>query len=301
MKGVYTQVEVKGANLDSFINILSRRGIYLKKIKKIHRNFISFSVKYNQLEKFFAISNELCYNIKVVKNWGVSYPVWYLITNIGLIIGAILFMVTAFISNDLILDIKYTGSGSVLSKQIESYLNTNGITQYSKFSDVDLKKLNSSVLSSNPNLSYVSCTKKGNVLYVESSLADNKIGVLSGKAQELVSSVEGVVEQIKVYRGTALVEVGQTVEVGTMLVSGEVEIKEQIVNVNVLAVATVIYQKTREYYSQYDNKESEAVAFYEEAFGDDSEIVESFAIKTHTEKGYKYTVTVKFRKTLFAG
>ncbi len=301
MKGVYVKVQVRGLNLDSYLNILARRGICLIKIRKFDKNLVYFSVKYNQIEKVFAISNELCYNIKVVKTWGVTYPLMYLLKNAGLVVGAILFVITAFLSNDVILDIKYTGSGNVISNQVASYLKECGITEYSRFSQYDLKKLNASILSKNPNLSYVNCTKVGNVLNIDLALADNKIGVLSGKAQTLICAVDGVIEQIKVYRGTALFEVGDIVKAGDELVSGQVEIKEQITTVNVLAVATVIYQQTREYYSAYQDREDEAVAFFEEELSGDCEIVNSSVQVSPKDNGFKYIVTINCRKTLFAG
>lgn len=300
MSYVFTEYRVKGLNLDRFINTVKRRGITLYEIKKTDGKTINVTVKYKESKKFFAISKELCYNIEKIKDKGRLYPLLYLYKNIGLVVGAIIFIASALFFNDFIFSVEYTGSGSVVKTQVQQYLNDRGIKQYSRFSDIDMATLSSEILASNPRLSFVECQKVGNVLKVNSALSDGSSDTLSGKADKLVSDVDGIVENLKIYRGTAVVKAGDTVKKGDLIVSNQVTVKEQILNINVLAVVTIKCEYEFCYYSQNPGEEQIALALAEESFpgGDISD--ESVNVSAYGDS-YEYKVKLNYRRVLSVG
>ena len=56
--------EISGYNLDNLVNILKNRGVALADIKKRDAKTLTVAVNYADNEKFFAITRDLCYNIK---------------------------------------------------------------------------------------------------------------------------------------------------------------------------------------------------------------------------------------------
>ena len=226
-------------------------------------------MRVSDTENLFAINRNVWYNtykIRRIKIGGGNYPFYYLLKNIGIAVGIIIFIASCFIADDFIFSFSFTGSGSVYEREIREYLENNGVRVYTRFSDVDLKRLEDALLSSNDNLSFVSCIKKGNRLVIDSALSGKKPTRLSGKETALVSDVTGVIRSIKVYRGTAVKCVGDTVENGEIVVCGYADVKDVRVDVNVVATVTVGYSQKYEFIFSEEN-DGAALAFAEESSG----------------------------------
>ena len=300
MKRVYSQYRITGFNLDNLINYVKKRGITLVNVKKFQQNVMIVCVKHSESEKFFAIAKELCYNIKKIKDKGAFYPFLYLYKNIGLVIGSVILLVISIFANDFIFKIDFKGTGSVLKREIELCLQENGVTEFSRFSNLDVDELSRKLLSSNQRLTFVECRKEGNVLVVNSALASGSKDKLNGNAKELVSDVDGVVEELKIYRGSALVSVGDEIKKGQTLVDGHVTVKDQELEVNVLAVAYIKSKETYQHSSSRLLDKDSILAVYEEEF-DDGEIIESKVNYFPTGKGYQYIVEIYYRRIIMVG
>jgi len=295
---------VEGLNQNRLIESLRKRDIALFNVKKINNKLMYVSVNLNQSKNFFAITKELCYNIKKVRYFGKGLPLYSLLKNAGLIIGALIFIAVAIVSNDYVLSIDFSGSGSVCHREVRQYLSEQGISEKSRFSSFSLEQLEDGILSSNQNLTFASVTKKGNALKVYLVLKTEPPKTLGGKAEKLQSTVSGKVESIKVYRGRALVSVGDTVSVGDVLVDGQVEFKEQIIPMNVLACVTIRAEEKFAYRFEDENSENLAVLYATESLGDKepaSISVEKIKIDLDGKTVYEYSVAVQYICVLYAG
>lgn len=300
MKKVYSEYKIKGFNLDSLLNYVKKRGIAVYNAKKIQQNTMIVSVKYGQSKKFFAIAKELCYNITKIKDKGRFYPFLYLYKNLGLIIGSLIFLLLCVLANDYVFRIDYVGTGNVLKREVELQLKEYGVEEFSRFSSLDVDNLSKKLLASNPRLTFVECRKVGNVLVVNSVLAEGTSDKLTGKATCLVSDVDGVVEELKIYRGSQKVSVGDEIKKGQVLVDGLVTVKDQQLEVNVLAVAYVRCKAVYEYFSTKDNQGEYLLALYEEKF-DDGEIIDSNVTVTQSEGRYAYLIEIEYRRIITVG
>lgn len=291
--------EVRGLNLDRFINTVKKRGIALYDIKKYSNKRLVLAVNFKDCQKFFAIGKELCYNIKKLREKGKGYPLLALYRSLGVLIGAIIIAVSAYTFNDFIFGFTFTGSGSVYHREVKDYLKSQGVTEFSRFSAFSLERLEDGILADNPHLSFASCVKVGNRLVVDLALSQDKVGTLDGKVYEFYSDVDGVVENIKVYRGTAVVEKGQAVKKGELLVNGVAIIKDKEVKINVLACVTILSEFKYEYRSNNDGEEERAVTFAEQALC--REPLDEKVIKSQENGEYIYTVTLTYRHVIYAG
>lgn len=300
MRGVFSCFLVKGLNLSSFLNLLQKRGITLKNVKILSKNTLSFWAKNIEREKIFAISDELCYNIKVIKERGVLYPLLFLKRNIGLAIGAIIFLALVTISNNYVFNISYYGSGSAYKNEVSKFLALNGVKRFSRFSDLDLDKLAKEVLASNESLSFVSCQKRGNTLRIELASLTHSTPSLDGNVTSIVSDVNGVIADLKVYRGFALKNKGDSVKIGEELVTGTKTVDDKVINTNVIAVITVICEGKFTFISNSDDSEETALLFAQEKFSD-KEIFDSKTEKFFDGKRYIYNVTCYYKHTIYKG
>ena len=300
LKLIYITYEIKGLNLDRLINVVQKRGITLYDVKKPTNKRLILSVNFKENKKFFAITKELCYNVKKVGEGGWALPMLKLIKNFGFVVGAVFFMAISILSNNYVFAIAFTGTGSVIKREVEQYLTQTGIGVCSRFSDIDLAELEDGILASNKNLSFVSCKKVGNRLCIELVLSKSDTGTLKGDEYKLLSNVSGTVEQIKVYRGTAEVRVGDVVNEGDLLVDGYALIRDQRVETNVIASVTILTKREFYYRSEKDGEEEKALLFAEESLGN-KEVLNSSVTKTEENGVFIYKTELLFRCVISAG
>ena len=294
---LYTDYRFDGRNIDPLINYCKKKGLALFNVRKAGEKIVRFSVKYRDNKKFFAIIKEVCYNnITKEKDRGLFYPFLYLLRNFGLLIGAVIFVVAAAISNDFICSIEYSGSGEALKARVSEYLLSVGVGKFSRFSSFDLSKLEDDTVAANPEVSFVSIKKEGNVLKIRLESAVSERNVIKRRAA-LYSDADGVIEYIRVYGGTAVVSAGDRVKKGDLIVGGYAVIKETVVPAEVLATVSVIITEEFTYISPSDNDGERAEILAAEKAGG-AEIVATETEKSFSDGEYVYKVKISFRHVI---
>ncbi len=290
---LYTAYSVDGYNLDRLLNLLHSRKIEVYSAKKVGNTKLILNIRYGDNKNFLALTKELCYNIKKIKDGGRLYPFLYLYKNLGIVIGAVLFVAFTFLFNDYLLGFEFSGTGSIYAEQVKEYLTSRNVKEFSKFSSLDLKELANGVLQNNERLTFVSCQKVGNTLKFNLVLSSEKVPILSQNVKQLFADEDGEIIEIKVYRGTEIFHVGDYVKKGELLVDGYSIIKEQRVETNVLAYVKLKCEKTFVYESQKDGEDEFAIVFAKEEY---PEITPSKEIVVKEKIGdkYAYRVTLEY-------
>lgn len=297
--GFYSTYKITGLNLDNLVNILKNKGVYLKDIVKRDRKTLIVSVSYQEREKFFAITRDLCYNIKKVGERGKYRLALKMAHNFGLILGAVIFAVCSFVADDFIFSIDYAGSGSVYSREIGTLLEGENVKPFSRFSAIDLPALSDKILARTDKVSFAECLKVGNRLKINLVLSEKPTRTLFGDKETLCSDIDGVIEYLKVYRGTALKNVGDRVMAGETILGGFAVVKETTVKVGIIATVSVMGEFNYVYESERDGEESLAAIFAETALGE-REIISSETVKTaRGENLYEYKVKIIYRKIFY--
>ena len=204
-------------------------------------------------------------------------------------LGIVVFLLISFYFNGFLLAVEYEGSGSVLASEITATLNENGACKWQRFSKIDLKDLEIKILNSNENLSFVSCKKNGNRLVVNLSLQSTPPKTLNENAVPLCSSVDGVVKEITVYRGTPLKTVGDSVRKGEELVGAYIVINDITHPTYVLSRVVIHTEKTYNFdvvYSEENARTMLGIA----TFQDGGEVVEKLAYNSGGKVAVKLTV-----------
>lgn len=296
---VYAEYEIKGVNISNLLNRLKKEEISLYKVRYIKEKTVTLRVKVKDEKKFFAIAKNLCYNIKKRKNCGKLLPLITLLKSPSVIVGVMLFIILSVYFSNLILGFTFVGSGVRYSDEVLLHLNELGIKERCFIDKSKLEKVANGILSNTDKFSFVSIKKKGSRLIVELILSEKKPYIKNDSEKNLYSNIDGVVEDIKLYRGTSMVKVGDRVKCGDLLVLGQMEVKEKLLEVNALAVVTIKAQKEFNYISSLDNDEENAVVFALSSFNEDSE--EVLVDKMKKNGKYYYKVTVFYKRIIYTG
>lgn len=330
---VRTEYLIEGANADRLINLFKSKGIILYDVKKRPFSRLNFSISTQQDKIFFAIVRDLCYttdssinsnglkrgvkspfesqNILIATKKECGYnvikkgkvgafsPLYNISKKIGVIIGVIVFSLSAFFVDDVIFSIEYQGSGKVLERQVENFLLDKGVAKFSRFSAIDVDLLSDQILASNQSLSFAQCYKRGNRLIVELILSKDAVEPIKTDVYSLISDVDGEIESIKIYRGNGLLTVGDNVKKGDVIVDGSITVNDKTTTTFVLAKVTI---KTALEFSFVlgDNSEEVAVALALSQVGD-KQIISTTINKVADGDQFIYQVNIYYRHVLTVG
>ena len=296
---MYSVYKVCGLNLGDLVNNLKRKGVSVIDAKKTDDKTLYLAVNYQDREKFFAITDKMCYNITYIRDKGALKFLFALKTCAGLIIGAVAFLIISVLSDDLVFAVEYRGTGSVYKRKTDEFLKSRNVGVFSRFSDIDIPALADGILAYNDGLSFAECYKYGNRLIIYSAVSKTPVKTLNTGSYSLVSDTDGVIESIKVYRGTALKSAGDRVNKGEEICAGYAVIKDKTVNVGVVATVSLKAEFVYGYLSGKDGEENIAEIFAVAAAGEKN-VLNVSTEKTATENGeYFYRVTVTYRKLLY--
>ena len=297
IKNVYSEYKIYGLNVERLINRLKRENVSIVDLKKEKSNQTSISVKISDEQKFFAIAKELCYNIKKVRNKGKLLFLFNLINGPSTVIGAVLFCVVLIFCNDLLLSYNFSGNGSAYKNEVERLLVESNVKPFSRFSEIDLSELSDKILEQSSRFSFVNCKKAGNKLNVQLILSENQTHVNPNGTKDFISTTDGVVEKVQVYRGTPIVKQGDRVKKGDLLVAGYMEIKEKRVEVNALAVITLLVENKTAFIFESEQTEEQIISLVKDI--EEEQIYHAFVNKEKLNGKYYYRVNYSVKRVIY--
>ena len=125
----------------------------------------------------------------------------------------------------LIWDVRISGNENLSDRYIIDALSESGLGVGTLFKRLDKNEVEKKVLVENPEIAWISVNRRGTVIYVELIESDNILSEqeIAPLYSNLIAERDGVVEEISVKSGVAIVRVGDVVRKGDVLISGVVE------------------------------------------------------------------------------
>ena len=139
----------------------------------------------------------------------------------GAMLGILFSVAFLFLSSRLIWDVRVSGGADTYDEAILSSLCELGLVAGERVSDEDLSELEVQMLLQCEDIGWINLYKKGAVVYAGVVKRENVVEKekKDGYAN-IIAEFDGVIEEITVKEGIALVEVGDTVVRGQTLISG---------------------------------------------------------------------------------
>ena len=139
----------------------------------------------------------------------------------ALALVALLFVLT----RALVWDVRVSGNVSLTESAVEETLSESGLSVGTPWRRVDTGLVEAALLSGHPEIAWISVNRRGTVAYIELIESENvghseEVGPLYSN---IVADRDGVVEEITVKSGEAVVKVGDVVKAGDVLISGVIQ------------------------------------------------------------------------------
>ena len=214
---VYRKLKIEGIMPERALLRLKRAGIPLYSVKKLDKTHLSLRVRQKELEKVFLVfpksrGDADCAPYKVTDCGGVGLGgrLEKLFGRVGLLLGGLLFAVTTLYADRFVFKVEYVGT-DVYARETRIALEKAGIKTFAPYKSGKEDWVCSQILALD-GVEYCSIKKSGTRLIVETRLSPFASEYAqTGKMQ---SKYTGELIALTVLRGTPLVKIGDTVEIG---------------------------------------------------------------------------------------
>ena len=288
---------MKGLNR---ISVVSTAESALKKLKKASipvydcekrgADFV-FGVKDEHLKKVFAIFAKPCYNIRVDKKSTRGRFLSFAALRAGMIAGALVFALAAFIANFYILRIEISGNGGYLSGEITGIVADEGAACGKPFSGFNQSLATGRILAL-PQVTFCNISKKGSVLVIDVRV--DEAAAPSARRKPLTADVDGVLENLVVVCGTPALETGSEVKAGDILIFAHNIVGERTIDCLAVGYADIRCAKSAEYLAAADDETSRREALA--SLGIEEENIVSAHMKAvSVDGGVLFKIDYEFR------
>ena len=219
----YVVVMIEGP-VERFINLSITKGVNLKDLRSLSSTKIQFKVLLHDFWTMRSIVRQTGCKVKILDKRG--FPFFWSKTKKRklLIVGVIAFIASMYILSSFVWfidvysheDLVYLEKGEIVEIAKKSGLRT-GIYKKS----INVEEVESKILSQIPEISWVGLKFQGTRIIIE--VVERKLPGeehMDKEPKHLIAAKDGIIYEVLVMMGQPLVQVGDTVEAGQILISG---------------------------------------------------------------------------------
>lgn len=220
VRGYYTIV-VEGVDTESFLNYLIRNKIYVYNVNRIEKTKIQFNIDRDNYRKLKKIHRSNKFNIKVKKQTGIPFIAKRIYTYRGMVICAIISLIILMSTSQFVTDVYITAPEGIDKTALKKELYIQGVKPGIYKKSIDRKTVRDNIMGKFNQIAYVSINVKGTNIFVNITKKDE-----SQNSQEnsnycnIIATKDGIIEKVVPRSGEAVVEEGDIVKKGDVLVNG---------------------------------------------------------------------------------
>ena len=218
---------VVNENSNKFLNYLIYNKIYYDSLNKYNEYFV-LDVSYDD---YLYIRRR--YTCHIVKYYGKKNIVNIYENNKYVLLSLIISFMLLFLLCNTIFDIKINSDNKDIINIINNSLSDNGIGVYKR--KVSFDKLNSiknKILEDNKDtLEWIEIREKGCIYYIDvTPRVKSNNNVDNSLPSDIVAEKDGVIKHIVVHRGSKVIDNGDYVKKGDILISGNIIKNENVID-----------------------------------------------------------------------
>lgn len=218
---------VVNENSNKFLNYLIYNKIYYDSLNKYNEYFV-LDVSYDD---YLYIRRR--YKCHIVKYYGKKNIVNIYENNKYVLLSLIISFMLLFLLCNTIFDIKINSDDKDIINIINDSLSDNGIDVYKR--KVSFDKLNSiknKILEDNKDtLEWIEIREKGCIYYIDvTPRVKSNNNVDNSLPSDIVAEKDGVIKHIVVHRGSKVIDNGDYVKKGDILISGNIIKNENVID-----------------------------------------------------------------------
>ena len=219
MKGVKCWFTAEGLNIERFVRKLSEAGIQLIQMKRKGR-LVCAQVFEDDFSRIQEVADQGGWRLVPRRRTGIGRYLDVTAKHRGLLCAIVVFSVLLFMALQLVWCVDVSGP-AIYQVDVKRFLNENDIHPMMWQKNVNLSQLRDTLEWRYPEVAWVDCGWRGNVLCIQliEGVPEGEAVTTNGSG-DIVASRSGVVEQIITLAGTSIVQPGDVVQEGQVLIQG---------------------------------------------------------------------------------
>lgn len=223
----YVEFEVRGGFSSGFVDECYAERVNLHDIRQCENGLkgICLAREYRRLH---SIAHRHGATVKITKRHGLLFPILKVQRRLGLLLGAISFIIIINTLGGFIWNIEVQENGFADSAEITQLLNQNGFHEGVSWRSADLSTLENIIMATYKECAWVHINRYGSKAVVElrEAVIQPTVDDSTGRAN-LKATKDGVIVYTNIRRGWDIVKIGSAVTKGDILASG---VKESELN-----------------------------------------------------------------------
>lgn len=220
VRGYYTII-VEGLDTESFLNYLIRNKIYVYNVNRIEKTKIQFNIDRDNYKKLKKIHRSNKFNIKVKKQTGIPFIAKRIYTYRGMIICAIISLIILMSTSQFVTDVYITAPEGIDKTALKKELYIQGVKPGVYKKSIDRKIVRDNIMGKFNQIAYVSINIKGTNIFVNITKKDeSQNSEENSNYCNIIATKDGIIEKVVPRSGEAVVEEGDIVKKGDVLVNG---------------------------------------------------------------------------------
>ena len=221
----FVNIHVEGYYIERFINMCRMQKIYLWNIEKKNDIYLNVNIGIEDFKKIKKIARKTKCKIGINKKKGIPFFLYKYKKRKILLIMLIIFIIILFTLSKFIWNIEIKGLEESSKKQeLLHTLTENGLSIGKYKNSIDIIEIVNNIRLEREDIAWVGIEIKGTNAIVEVVLAEEKPEIINQNEYcNIVSDKEAKVLKINANTGTAMVQPGDIVKNGTLLIAGWME------------------------------------------------------------------------------
>ena len=215
--------EIKGLGIERLLDGLKEIGVSLYDVQRVRAHCVRFSIPVDQCRQMEAYAEEHGFACQSLPDTGLLRRLrqirkrWFLFLFMAMAAGALM------LSLQFIWQIQVEGAG-IYRGEVLQYLKEANIHPGVRKHAISLRTLSDDLQYRLPQIAWASAEIQGvslSIRMVPGVPAPDLSANIGGRPSDIIAACDGVIQQMDVFAGTAMVKVGETVKKGQLLIAGK--------------------------------------------------------------------------------
>ena len=245
----YVKVEIEGYYIERFINICTNNKILIWNLKRENDVKVYLNIGINDFKKITKVGKKTNCKIKILKKKGIPFILHKYKKRKIFGIFLILVLLSTFVSSEYVWNIKISVKDNLEIENIEQDIETLGIKRGVKKDKIDTNKIMNELRIKRDDIAWVGIDVEGTSVKINIVKSEKIPDIVNNSDYcNIIASKSGTIKKITAQNGTAVVNVGDSVQKGDILIAGYMEGKytePRLVHSLGKVEAIISYQKAK--------------------------------------------------------
>lgn len=220
----YVSISVEGYFIERFINICISKNNLIWNLKRKKSSFLYANIAIKDFKKMKEIAKITKCRIKIEKKKGLPFLLHRYKKRKLFVFLLIILMTIIFTISNFVWNIEIVGNEKISTQELMEQVQKNGLTTGMLKNKVNTKNIINNIRLQRNDIAWIGIKLQGTNAKIEIVEAEQKPEIINEEEYcNLITKKDGVITKINVQNGTALVNVGDVVKNGEVIVGGWLE------------------------------------------------------------------------------